>query len=166
MPPGCYAKRTQASGSSSMGGTASVRRKALTLDESGRVRARTLPLSGCSGGVARARRGAWNEPKHLTRMSRCARRSLIGNALALRGQLRPNAAPQRLFGAAAIILIMERAVVLGRGAAGKSTAALDLGRITGLPVIELDKHFWRPGLAPMPQDEWTQLQHVLAAPGR
>ena len=62
--------------------------------------------------------------------------------------------------------MMERVVVLGRGAAGKSTAAVDLGRITELPVIELDKHFWRPRLAPMPRDEWTQLQHVLAAPGR
>jgi adenylate kinase family enzyme len=55
---------------------------------------------------------------------------------------------------------------MGRGAAGKSTAAVQLGRITGLRVLELDQHFWRPGLAPMPADEWTQLQHALAAPGR
>ncbi len=62
--------------------------------------------------------------------------------------------------------MMERVVVLGRGAAGKSTAAVHLARITELSVIELDKHFWRPGPAPMPRDEWTQLQHMLAASGR
>ena len=61
---------------------------------------------------------------------------------------------------------MERVVVLGRGAAGKSTASARLGQITALPVIELDEHFWRPGLAPLPPDEWTQLQHVLAARDR
>ena len=61
---------------------------------------------------------------------------------------------------------MERVVVLGRGAAGKSTASVRLGQITGLPVIELDQHFWRPGLAPMPPDEWTQLQQQLAARDR
>ena len=61
---------------------------------------------------------------------------------------------------------MERVVVLGRGAAGKSTASARLGRITGLPVIELDEHFWRAGLAPLPPDEWTKLQHQLAARDR
>jgi hypothetical protein len=34
---------------------------------------------------------------------------------------------------------VERMVVLGRGAAGKSTVAAQLGRVTALPVIELDK---------------------------
>jgi hypothetical protein len=41
---------------------------------------------------------------------------------------------------------MKRAVILGRGASRKSTLARCLGEITGLPVIELDKVFWRPGL--------------------
>lgn len=36
---------------------------------------------------------------------------------------------------------VERVVVLGRGGAGKSTAAVELGCLTGLPVVELDKHF-------------------------
>lgn len=69
--------------------------------------------------------------------------------------------------AAAVILVpIERVVVMGRGAAGRSTAAAELGRITGLPVIELDKQFWRPGLAPMSRDEWMTAQHELAASGR
>lgn len=40
---------------------------------------------------------------------------------------------------------------MGPGAAGKSTLAACLGEITGLPVIELDKPFWRPGLAATPR---------------
>jgi len=56
---------------------------------------------------------------------------------------------------------MRRVIVLGRGGAGKSTLARQLGEITGLPVIELDKLFWRPGLLPMPRDEWIHLQQKL-----
>src|SRR5882757_4195320 len=58
---------------------------------------------------------------------------------------------------------MKRAVILGRGASGKSTLARRLGNITGLPVIELDKIFWRPGLAAMPRDEWKLVQEKLVA---
>lgn len=58
---------------------------------------------------------------------------------------------------------MKRVVILGRGAAGKSTLALRLGEITGFPVIELDKLFWRAGLAPIPRDEWVAIQQKLVA---
>ena len=57
---------------------------------------------------------------------------------------------------------MRRVVVLGRGAAGKSSLATRLGDITGLPVIELDRLFWQPGLAPLPVESWTRLQRQLA----
>jgi adenylate kinase family enzyme len=57
---------------------------------------------------------------------------------------------------------MERVVILGRGAAGKSTLARQLGELTGLPVTELDKLFWQSGLAPTPRAEWTALQEQLA----
>jgi hypothetical protein len=60
---------------------------------------------------------------------------------------------------------MERVVVLGRGAAGKSTASVRLGQLTGLPVIELDKLFWLPGLAARSADDWLQAQGELAAAG-
>ena len=56
---------------------------------------------------------------------------------------------------------MWRVVILGRGGAGKSTLARRLGDITGLPVVELDKVFWRPGLLPTPRDEWIHLQQKL-----
>jgi len=43
---------------------------------------------------------------------------------------------------------------MGRGASGKSTLARRLGDITGLPVIEVDKIFWQPGLIATPRDQW------------
>jgi adenylate kinase family enzyme len=58
---------------------------------------------------------------------------------------------------------MKRVVILGRGTSGKSTLARRLGEITGLPVIELDKVFWRPGLAATPRDQWVVVQEKLVA---
>lgn len=58
---------------------------------------------------------------------------------------------------------MKRVIIVGPGASGKSTLAARLGEITGLPVIELDKLFWRPGLAATPHDEWVAIQRQLAA---
>jgi hypothetical protein len=40
-----------------------------------------------------------------------------------------------------------------------------LSEITGLPVIELDKVFWRPGLAATPRDQWVVVQEKLVAKG-
>jgi len=56
---------------------------------------------------------------------------------------------------------VQRVVILGRGAAGKSTLALRLGEITGLRVIELDKLFWGPGLIGTPRDQWLSVQQSL-----
>ncbi|HJS52811.1 MAG TPA: DNA topology modulation protein [Pyrinomonadaceae bacterium] len=49
---------------------------------------------------------------------------------------------------------MKRVIVIGSGGAGKSTFARRLGEVTGLPVIHLDSHFWRPNWEPTPKDEW------------
>jgi len=38
-----------------------------------------------------------------------------------------------------------------------------LGDITGLPVIEVDKIFWRPGRIATPRDEWVVMQEKLVA---
>jgi adenylate kinase family enzyme len=59
--------------------------------------------------------------------------------------------------------IMNRVIILGRGASGKSTLARCLGEITRLPVIELDKVFWRVGLIPTPRDQWVAVQEKLIA---
>ena len=56
---------------------------------------------------------------------------------------------------------MKRVVILGRGGAGKSTLAVRLGEITGFPVIELDKVFWRPGLVATPREQRAEIQRRL-----
>jgi adenylate kinase family enzyme len=58
---------------------------------------------------------------------------------------------------------MKRAVILGRGASGKSTLARRLGDITGLPVVEVDKIFWQPGLVVTPREQWVAMQEKLVA---
>jgi hypothetical protein len=56
---------------------------------------------------------------------------------------------------------MRRVVILGRGAAGKSTLARQLGELTGLPVAELDTMFWQPGLTPAEPARWAACQREL-----
>ncbi|MEV5895493.1 hypothetical protein [Nonomuraea fuscirosea] len=56
---------------------------------------------------------------------------------------------------------MRRVVILGRGGSGKSALAARLGAITGLPVVELDQHFWRRGLEATPPDQWAAVQGEL-----
>jgi adenylate kinase family enzyme len=56
---------------------------------------------------------------------------------------------------------MKRVVILGPGASGKSTLAVRLGEITGLSVLDLDKVFWRSGLAPTPREQWVKIQQTL-----
>jgi hypothetical protein len=58
---------------------------------------------------------------------------------------------------------MKRVVILGRGASGKSTLARQLGEVTGLPVIEVDKIFWQPGLIATPREQWVAMQEKLVA---
>jgi adenylate kinase family enzyme len=56
---------------------------------------------------------------------------------------------------------MKRVLILGPGASGKSTLATRLAEITGLPVIELDQAFWKPGLLATPRAQWVELQQRL-----
>jgi adenylate kinase family enzyme len=58
---------------------------------------------------------------------------------------------------------MKKILLLGRGGAGKSTAAERLGKITHLPVIELDKHFWQSGLTPLGREQWKSVQRKLTS---
>lgn len=48
---------------------------------------------------------------------------------------------------------MERILLIGCGGAGKSTLARQLGEKLDLPVIHLDKIFWRPGWEHISQAE-------------
>jgi adenylate kinase family enzyme len=58
---------------------------------------------------------------------------------------------------------VRRVVVVGPGAAGKSTLARALAEATGIPVTELDQVFWRPGLAAAAKEEWATVQAELVA---
>jgi hypothetical protein len=61
---------------------------------------------------------------------------------------------------------MKRVVIVGRGASGKSTLASRLGDITGLPVTEIDKIFWQPGLIATPRQQWIEMQEQLVVGDR
>ena len=50
---------------------------------------------------------------------------------------------------------MKRVLVMGSAGAGKTTFALRLGRLVGLEVIHLDRHFWNSGWVETPPDEWN-----------
>ena len=56
---------------------------------------------------------------------------------------------------------VQRILILGRGAAGKSTLARRLSALTGFPVIELDDWFWQPGLRETPRERWIDIQRGL-----
>ena len=50
----------------------------------------------------------------------------------------------------------RRWLVLGASGGGKSTFAVELGRILDLPVVHLDRHYWRPGWVEPPSEEWDR----------
>ena len=60
---------------------------------------------------------------------------------------------------------MERVIIIGCGGAGKSTLARKLGEKTGLPVVHLDKLFWKPGWVESTKEEIDQkIQEEIAKP--
>jgi hypothetical protein len=56
---------------------------------------------------------------------------------------------------------MRRVVILGRGGAGKSALARQLGEASGLPVAELDTLFWQPGPTAADPVQWAECQREL-----
>ena len=55
---------------------------------------------------------------------------------------------------------MERIIIIGCGGAGKSTLARQLGEKLGLPVVHLDRLFWKPGWVEASQEEFDTALHL------
>jgi len=58
---------------------------------------------------------------------------------------------------------MRKVLVIGSGGSGKSTFATRLAQHTGLPVIHLDAHFWKPGWVEPTHEEWDETVARLAS---
>jgi adenylate kinase family enzyme len=52
---------------------------------------------------------------------------------------------------------MQRILIVGSAGAGKSTLSRRLGEVLGIPVVHLDKHYWKPGWVATEQQEWDQI---------
>ena len=57
----------------------------------------------------------------------------------------------------------RRVIVTGIAGSGKSTFSLALAAKTGLPVIHLDVHFWKPGWLAPSETEWREKQNDVLA---
>jgi adenylate kinase family enzyme len=60
-------------------------------------------------------------------------------------------------------IVGNRIVVTGMAGAGKSTFSKVLATKTGLPLIHLDLHSWKPGWVRVPEDEFLEKQRTLLA---
>ena len=57
--------------------------------------------------------------------------------------------------------IGRRIMIIGSPGSGKSTFAKELSKITQLPLIHLDKEFWKDGWIETPRQEWVEKQKQL-----
>jgi len=55
----------------------------------------------------------------------------------------------------------NRVLVVGCCGAGKSTFARHLSMLTGVPLVHLDKEYWRPGWIEPEKDQWTAKVETL-----
>ena len=62
--------------------------------------------------------------------------------------------------------IGRRVLVIGMAGSGKSTLSRALSAKTGLPLIQLDVHYWKPGWVEPSEDEWREKQRTLLAGDR
>src|SRR5438477_11394648 len=60
---------------------------------------------------------------------------------------------------------MQRVLVMGSSGSGKSTFAMRLAELTGLPMVSLDALFWQPGWQPsMPDRVGARVTAAANAP--
>ncbi|WP_426573810.1 hypothetical protein [Aquihabitans sp. McL0605] len=60
-------------------------------------------------------------------------------------------------------VIGRRVIVTGLAGSGKSTLALAIASKTGLPVIHLDLHYWKPDWIAPSETEWRRVQRDVLA---
>ncbi len=61
----------------------------------------------------------------------------------------------------AAVAVGRRVVVTGLAGAGKSTLSVALAAKTGLPLVHLDLHYWKPGWVAPSDSEWREKQHQV-----
>lgn len=61
---------------------------------------------------------------------------------------------------------MQRVLVIGSGGAGKTTFSAALAQATGLPLINLDALYWRPGWVEPSRADWAETVETLIAQSR
>ncbi len=55
---------------------------------------------------------------------------------------------------------MKKVLIIGCGGAGKSTLARKMGEKTGIPVVHLDKIWWKPGWVESSREEFDEILAV------
>ena len=50
----------------------------------------------------------------------------------------------------------DRILILGCAGSGKTSLSLKLAKITGLPLIHLDRYYWKKGWSRTPDDLWIK----------
>jgi len=62
------------------------------------------------------------------------------------------------------LLDKKRILIIGNPGSGKSTLAAKLAELLNLPLISLDRHYWKSGWVPTPPEEWRkQVMELVAA---
>jgi adenylate kinase family enzyme len=60
---------------------------------------------------------------------------------------------------------MERLLIIGSPGAGKSTLSAEVARLTGLPLIHLDRLHWKPGWVESSKEEFdSKVSEAIARP--
>lgn len=59
---------------------------------------------------------------------------------------------------------MKRVIVIGCAGSGKSTFSKQIGERTGLPVVHLDAHYWKPGWIAAESESFDrEMQRIMQA---